>query len=125
MKKIIILIAMLCSFGFCKSKQNVVDGIIVTTHCDETEYYEECETIITVTSASKSCGYKINGKTHYDYQYNKDTKEISVWRPCEGTLLFRGKILYIWDDNLLVDGYCYDKSGLKVTKQVNRITKCK
>lgn len=126
MKKIIILIVIICSFSFCKPEHNVVDGIIVNTNCEkEIGDYEACESNITMTSATGSCGHKVKGKTHYDYQYNGNTKEISVWRPCEGTLLFKGKIISIFDDVLPVDGYCYDKNGLNETKRVNRITKCK
>jgi hypothetical protein len=113
MKKIIILIAILCSFGFCKFRDTVIDGL--TTIVDDKTY--EVQIIV---GAFMSCGQE-----HYDFNYDRNTGELTVWRPCEGTLLFKGKTISLDEKGIEVDGYCYDKNGMKETKHVNRITKCK
>lgn len=129
MKKIIILIAIFCSFGFCKGKNAVIDGLTVTivydTECDYLDS-DMCSYEIQIDGgAFMSCGQKFSGKKYYDFNYDRNTEELTVWRPCEGTLLFKGRVILSIEEGIEVDGYCYDKNGLKETKHVNRITKCK
>ena len=129
MKKIIILVAILCSFIFAENNFIVANGVI---------YYKPNKEIkdrqwTLVAGASESCGHKINGKTYNDYSYNEETNEIIVWRACEGTLLFKGKMTESTDGTLVeyvdkpssaFDGFCYDKTGMKPIKHVNQFTKC-
>lgn len=130
MKKIIILIAILCGFGFCKGKDTIIDGLVVTivydTECDYPDSEIGCGSEVQIWGgAFMSCGQKISNQKYYDFEYNRNTEELTVWRPCEGTLLFKGRVITSNDEGIEVDGYCYDKNGLKETKHVNRITKCK
>lgn len=129
MKKIIILIAIFCSFGFCKGKSTVIDGLPVTIVYDiECDYPDSdmCGYEILIDGgAFMSCGHKFTGKNYYDFEYDRNTEELTVYRPCEGTLLFKGRVISTYEEGIEVDGYCYDKNGLKETKHVNRITKCK
>ena len=113
MKKIVILIAIIYGFGFCKFRDTVIDGLMGAVN-DST--YE----VQINSGAFMSCGHG-----HYDFNYDHDTGELTVWRPCEGTLLFKGKTIWLLNTAIEVDGYCYDKNGMKETKHVNRITKCK
>lgn len=128
MKKIIILIAILCSFGFCKFEDIIIDGLLVNvvydTECDDANSDICGYEVQLISGAFMSCGHKISGKKYYDYNYDSNTNELIVWRPCEGTLLFKGKTISHFEEGIEVDGYCYDKNGMKETKHVNRITKC-
>lgn len=131
MKKIIILITILCNFIFAQDYAVLANGVI---------YYkslrgEESErTWYLVRGASESCGHKINGKSYNDYDYDEDTNEITVWRACEGTLLFKGKVTSSTDSSWVefvdkpsaeFDGFCYDKNGMNPIKHVKQFTKCK
>jgi hypothetical protein len=131
MKKIIILIATLCVFSF-SSDLIVVNGVIYAK--SSVEYSVEDSVWTLFGGASGSCGNKINGKTYYDYDYNSETREIVVWRSCEGTLLFKGKVTSSTDGSLVenvskpssdFDGFCYDKNGMNPIKHVNQFTKCR
>lgn len=130
MKKIIILIAILCSFIFAQIDVVLANGVIYAKTLHEGESGRWWDLI---SGASESCGHKINGKTYNDYDYNEDTGEIIVWRACEGTLLFKGKMTGSTDGSLVeyvdkpsseFDGFCYDKNGMKPIKHVNQFTKC-
>jgi len=131
MKKIIILIAMLCCFSF-SSDLIVVNGVIYGK--SRAEYSVEDTVWTLFGAASGSCANKINGKPYYDYDYNSETREIVVWRSCEGTLLFKGKVTSQCDGSLVkyvstpssdFDGFCYDKNGMNPIKHVNQFTKCR
>lgn len=129
MKKIITLIAIFCNFIFAENNYIIANGVI---------YYKPNKDVeegrwSLVAGASESCGQKINGKIYNDYSYDDETNEIIVWRACEGTLLFKGKMTTSTDGSLVeyvdkpssaFDGFCYDKTGMNPIKHVNQFTKC-
>ena len=131
MKKIIILIVILCTFISAQIDVIIANGVIYEKTLHEGE---SGRTWYLISGASGSCGHKINGKTYNDYDYNEDTNEIIVWRACEGTLLFKGKMISSTNGSLVeyvdkpsseFDGFCYDKNGMNPIKHVNQFTKCK
>lgn len=131
MKIYIIALCLLITTAFAQYEPILANGVIYDKSGHEGDSNRKW---YLVSGASESCGHKINGKTYNDYSYDEETNEIIVWRACEGTLLFKGKMTESTDGSLVeyvdkpssaFDGFCYDKTGMNPIKHVNQFTKCK
>lgn len=127
MKKFLIILLSFASLILGREDKNIVEEHLIYKDGLFFEVYDDGSWIIPLM---KSCGYTVNGKHLLKYSWDISDDTLTVFR-CDGnTLLFEGIVKSpreqsYGDPYLDLDGYCYDKSGMKRIKRVNDFTVCK